>query len=198
MLQLKELTKVYPGGCVAVDDASLHLPAATASAIVGGNGVGKSTLLRCAARLLMPTRGSVEWGEGNVAYLGEADYLYGSATVAENLETASQLCGSARGSASQIAQQWDVAGWWDLRVDQLSRGQRQRVALARAWLVGRGLLLLDEPLVGLDQAGIDTFRAAVQQMIRDGGSVCIALQSPEPISDICTKQWQMTAGRLHA
>ena len=205
MLHIEQITKIYTAPHRAVDDVTLHLPAGSIGAIIGGNGVGKSTLLRCAARLLRPTDGSVEWGRAvllgttpRVAYLGEADYLYGAATVGENLGAVAQLCGCSSTKREAIAQQWEVEAWSTRRCDQLSRGQRRRVALARSWLAGRALLLLDEPLVGLDAHGVAQVRTALSQHRASGGSILLALQHDGELADLITHRWSMVSGRLCA
>ncbi|MBI2343473.1 MAG: ABC transporter ATP-binding protein [Deltaproteobacteria bacterium] len=196
--------KVFPPGTRAVDGVSLSLPPRTVALLSGGNGAGKSTLLRCIARLLRPTRGSVRYGwdlhapglPPPLTYLGEADYLYGTATVGENLRIAQRLVHAPAQHLEQSVTLWGLDRWWQRPCHELSRGQRRRVALGRAWLVATKVLLLDEPLVGLDPAGAAQFHAAVRAVVNEGRAVIVASQTAEAFQGLLAMEWQMEQGRV--
>lgn len=201
MLQLSDITQRYQQRTVFTA-VSLHLVPATIGAVVGANGVGKTTLLRIAARLLRPSVGQVRhgWpanGRAQLAYLGEADYLFGAATVQENLRDVAQLCGRDAECLETVVALWGLAAWWRRPCAALSRGERRRVALARAWLMGERLLLLDEPTVGLDDAGLRTLHAALAWQRQRGGSCLMALQDDTAVSAVRTQRWDLDPHGLH-
>ncbi len=201
MLEISDLSLNYLPHKMVLRGVSLKLPTGKIGAIVGGNGVGKTTLLRCAARLIRPLQGRVVWRERSeeqnpgVAYLGEADYLYATATVAENLFDAADMV-RQRSKLKLIEECFGFAQWWSRPVGSLSRGERRRVALARAWLLGDRLLLLDEPLVGLDPVGIEQLIHALTMHREAGGATLLAVQVTDSLTDLLDLRWRICEGSL--
>lgn len=178
-LHVDRVSKRYGGGFV-LDGVRLALPLGTTHTLVGGNGVGKSTLLRLLARLEEPTRGTVrldgadtlEAHRAAVGYLGHDLGLYEELTGREQIAFAEELRGARLGDEERRL--LGLAAFEARPLAACSRGQRQRVALAQA-LVGRSpLLLLDEPTTGLDAATVDALAELLRSRARQGALVVLS------------------------
>ncbi|MDY6995791.1 MAG: ATP-binding cassette domain-containing protein [Actinomycetota bacterium] len=163
---------------IAVDDGEVL-------AVLGPNGVGKSTLLSLIAGLLRPDHGVVEIGgtrvtdtDGatfvpaharGVAMLGQQPLLFPHLTVAANVGYGPRCAGRSRSAARAAARHWlgavDLADFSGRKPAQLSGGQAQRVALARALAAEPRVLLLDEPLSALDVTAAPAMRRLVRDMV---------------------------------
>lgn len=160
---------------------SLALGQGDALHVAGPNGIGKSSLIRILAGLSRPFAGTME-RKGTVALIDERPALDEHHTLAGALAFWSALDGQAAGknAVQDHAERLGIAALFDVPVRYLSTGQRKRAALAR--LLGQGALvwLLDEPLNGLDTAGVTLVEELVAQHRAAGGVVVVA--SHQPIS----------------
>src|SRR4051812_27410303 len=179
-IELADVGRAY-GERVALTGVTLSLDTGRTLAVFGANGAGKTTLLRILATLLRPHRGTARvlgrelpregWAvRGRVGFLGHEPLLYRDLTARENLRFHARLHGVA---AERVGAVLDAVGMLrraDEPVHTLSRGMVQRVAVCRAVLHEPELLLLDEPLAGLDPAAA----AAVEGLLRGGTRVVIS------------------------
>lgn len=154
-IAVREVTRRFEGGLLAVDRLSLDVPAGQFLALLGPSGCGKSTLLRMIAGLDRPTSGSVDVSAGGVGYVFQDAHLLPWRRVIDNVALPLELIGTPRDERkSRAAEALTLVGLADFATAypaQLSGGMRMRVSLARA-LVGRPkLLLLDEPFAALDE-----------------------------------------------
>ena len=179
MIEAQQLTRRY-GEFTAVDDVSFAVDEGEIVGILGPNGAGKTTTIRMITGFLPPTSGRVTVGgrdlfadgeavRRQIGYLPENVALYPDMRVSEYLAYRAQLMGMARGEAAGAMGETidrclltEVAGQI---IGTLSRGYRQRVALATAILHEPGMLVLDEPTVGLDPKQI----VAMSELIRELG-----------------------------
>ena len=152
------------GGVPALVSVELRVRAGELVAVVGPSGSGKSSLLRLVAGLEKPSRGGVFMdgrpvgeippSKREVFWLAQDGLLYPGLSVFKNLALGLERQGFAARAISQrvhaLGERLGVAGRLEFLPEQLSRGERQRVALGRALLSGARVLLLDEPLTGLD------------------------------------------------
>ncbi len=159
MLQIRGLTVRY-GRQVALEDVTFDLPSGTSTALVGANGSGKSTLLNAIAGLLAPAAGSVEPSGVHCAYVLQhtSNDTWIPLTVDEVLQMGryrgrrrfSRLLRGDRDAIDSAAARMDVETLRRLQFSQLSAGQRQRVLVAQALAQQAPILLMDEPITGLD------------------------------------------------
>lgn len=163
-ITMRELTKVYPAGVLALDALDLEIVDGEFFALLGPSGCGKTTLLRTIAGLEVASGGSVRIGERDVTGLppGKRDVamvfqdyaLFPHMTVRDNIAyplRIKKVDRRSRGSkAADTADELGLSGLLERRPGQLSGGQQQRVALARAMACHPQVFLLDEPLSNLD------------------------------------------------
>ncbi|MEW6473478.1 MAG: ATP-binding cassette domain-containing protein [Actinomycetota bacterium] len=183
LLELENVRRVFPRRA-GIWQASLRLAPGEVVALVGPNGCGKSTLLRLAAGVLRPASGRV-W-RAPAATLGwseEEPRLQAEQTVGDYLATFGALRGVPRRTVQAMAERWGV-GDADVRCGALSRGQRRRVALVRAFLGNPPLLLLDEPLSGLDREWRDDLWGVVLGNAAKKRATALTLHTLEEAADI--------------
>lgn len=157
-----------------VRQVSFRIAPGEALLLVGGNGAGKTTILRLAAGLLKPTLGRVERAV-TVGFVAHQSMLYDALTARENLRFFGRLHGLADAARiDELLGRLGLAEAADRRVATFSRGMMQRLAVARALLHRPALLLLDEPLSGLDEAGALTVTQFLAELKRQGCAQVIA------------------------
>lgn len=194
-LQLTDLHFHYGSGEGRVAVRRFQAEAGEAVAVVGPSGAGKTTLLRLIAGLLAPQKGKVTFENQDLTALSAGnrrefrlkrtgvvfqdfallDYL----TVAENLVLPQTLSGGATAAhlarARSLAEQLEVARYWDKRSGQLSQGERQRVAIARALVHEPALILADEPTASLDSKRRETAARLLLDEVRTRKAVLLVV-----------------------
>lgn len=174
----------------------LSLPAGELTAIMGPNGAGKSTLLGIIAGTLTPDRGGVKFvsedsasgsaktSQPRIVILQQNPLLFPHMTAAKNVTFGLRAAGVKRGVASQraLAELAEVGckELADRRPDQLSGGQAQRVSIARAMAVTPDVVLLDEPMAGLDESSADHVRALLRRRLATSGATAV-LVTHDPV-----------------
>jgi heme exporter protein A len=179
-IELTDVGRAY-GDRIALAGVTLRLEAGRTLAVFGANGAGKTTLLRILATLLRPHRGRVQvlgrelpregWAvRGKVGFLGHDPLLYRDLTARENLRFHARLHQVPLARIETLLEAVGLQRRADEPVHTFSRGMVQRLAVCRAVLHEPELLLLDEPLAGLDPGAA----AAVAPLIARGTRVLIS------------------------
>ncbi|MGW5050306.1 ABC transporter ATP-binding protein [Actinokineospora sp. NPDC004072] len=180
---LRDITKVFPGGAVALDGVDLDIADGELMVLIGPSGCGKSTLLRIIAGLETPTSGEVQLDgmdaghlapkERQVAMVFQNFALYPHMRAGENIAFPLRISGmDPAAQGERIAESANALGVRELLnrwPHQLSGGQRQRVAMGRALVRQPRLFLLDEPLSNLDSGLRSELRAEISGMVRSLG-----------------------------
>lgn len=151
--------------------------------VQGGNGVGKTTLLRVLAGLLPTDSGELRMDGGDLdharraaafAWLGHLPGHKGDLTASENLAVSCGLLGKRRGREIENAlDRVGLTGYNDQLARHLSAGQKKRLSLARLWLSPAPLWLLDEPYANLDLDGIELVNQLIRGHLDDGGAALV-------------------------
>jgi ABC-type multidrug transport system ATPase subunit len=211
-----ELTDVYhrwkgPKPPV-LDDVSLTLRAGEVTWIGGRNGVGKTTLLRLAAGILLPQRGSVSIGEltprskgglyrRQIGFLSAGDRsLQARMRVTQQLDYWGRLAYVPRERRAALVadsmRRFGLEEFADRRVDRMSMGQRQRIRLAMAFLHEPRVLLLDEPRNSLDDDGYQMLNQQIEQAAGRGAAILWCSPRGEDRVIACDASFALTEGRL--
>lgn len=208
---LVEMVHKRWGEATILDGIDLALEAGTTTWISGGNGVGKTTLMRIVAGLIMPDRGTVSLNgarsdadrrryQSQVGFLAAGDTgLYARLSVYSNLEFWSGIAfvphSQRRVTIEHALDRFALTELASRRVDRLSLGQRQRVRIAMTFLHEPRLLLLDEPSSSLDDDGVTTLLSAVAEHARSGNIVLWCAPTRHDALE-CDRAYLLSSGRL--
>ncbi len=206
-MELDGLTRKY-GTLTALDNLSFSVPAGQVVGFLGPNGAGKTTTMRAVFGLTDLNSGTVRWNGAPVGqadrrrfgYMPEERGLYPAMLVGEQLEYLGRLHGMSAPDAEVATKTWlerlGVADRADSKVDALSHGNQQRVQLAAALVHGPELLVLDEPLAGLDPTGIDVIGDVLVEQARSGCCVLFSSHQLDQVEDLCEAVTIIDHGRL--
>jgi ABC-2 type transport system ATP-binding protein len=201
------LTKQF-GERTVVRDVELHVPRGSAFGYLGPNGAGKTTLIRMLLGLTSATAGSMKLrglevpkrrsdALARVGAIVEEPRFHGHLTGRENL----RIVAAARGAAAfaRIDDALDRVGLAhraDDRVGRYSLGMKQRLGIARCLLADPELLILDEPMNGMDPAGIQEFRGFVRSFVEQGGTIVLSSHLLDEVEKTCDHVAIVDQGRI--
>src|SRR5215475_12270874 len=210
-LELRGLTKCF--GRPAVDDLDLTVRAGEFYALLGPNGAGKTTTLRMVVGLLRPDAGSISIegidalsdpvaAKQMTAWLSDEPMIYDKLTPYEYLEFVAGLWRIEPAAAEERAR--ELIGWLGLephaheRCEGFSKGMRQKVALAGALVHDPKLIILDEPLTGLDAGTARQVKNVLRERVRAGGTVIMTTHILEVAERMADRIGVIAGGRLIA
>lgn len=200
-------------GSRAVDDLDLVVAAGEFYALLGPNGAGKTTTLRMVAGLLRPDSGSIHVlgtdavadpvaAKRLIAWVSDEPMIYDKLSPLEYLGFVAGLwgieAGRAERSAAELLAQLGLAERADQRCEALSKGMRQKVALAGALVHDPRLIILDEPLTGLDAAAARIVKDLLAARVRDGATVIMTTHILEVAERMAGRIGVIAGGRLIA
>ena len=209
ILELTGLTRRF-GGVTALDDLSFTVASGRVTGFLGPNGAGKTTAMRAIFGLTELDHGHVRWNGGAVGprqrrrfgYMPEERGLYPGMIVGEQLQYLGRLHGMAPGDAADAASRWlerlDLADRASSKVSSLSHGNQQRVQLAAALMHEPQLLVLDEPMAGLDPTGIEAFGAVLSEQAHAGRCVLFSSHQLDLVEELCEAVVIIDHGRVVA
>jgi len=196
------------GDRIAVDGLSLAVPRGAVYGVIGPNGSGKTTTLRLLLDLLRPDAGRIEvLGETRLArvrdrigYLPEERGLYRRMTVRATLEYLGRLKGATRASLRPRIASWlervQLAELAERRVDVLSKGMAQKLQLVAAVIAEPELLILDEPLSGLDPVNAELVAAVLAELRAQGRTILLSTHDMAAAERLCDRIAMIFRGRL--
>ena len=206
-LELQGLCRRF-GSLTALDDLTFSVPSGRVVGFLGPNGAGKTTTMRAVFGLTDLDSGTVRWNGEPVGqaerrrfgYMPEERGLYPAMQVGDQLEYLGRLHGMAPTDARSAGEAWlerlGIADRARDKVEELSHGNQQRVQLAAALLHEPELLVLDEPLAGLDPSGIDAIGAVLVERARSGCCVLFSSHQLDQVEDLCESVTIIDHGRL--
>jgi ABC-2 type transport system ATP-binding protein len=207
VVEVDGLTKRF-GARVAVEGVALRIPRGSAFGYLGPNGAGKTTLIRMLLGLTPPTAGSMRllglpMPEGRAAALArvgaivEEPRFHGYLTGRENLSVvAAAREPEAHGRIDGALARVGLAKRADERVRAYSLGMRQRLGVARCLLADPELLILDEPMNGLDPAGMEDFRQMIRGLVDEGRTVVLSSHLLDEVEKTCDAIAIVDRGRV--
>jgi ABC-2 type transport system ATP-binding protein len=207
LLEIDRLTRRY-GTVVALDGLSFSVQAGQVVGFLGPNGAGKTTTMRAVFGLTDLDSGEVRWNGTKVeqparrrfGYMPEERGLYPGMLVGDQVEYMGRLHGLSAVDAQAATKMWlerlGVADRAGSKVDVLSHGNQQRVQLAAALVHEPELIVLDEPLSGLDPAGIDDIGAVLVERAAAGCCVVFSSHQLDLVEDLCESVTIIDHGRL--
>lgn len=212
MIELDHVTKRY-GGFTAVDDLSLAVPRGRIFGFLGPNGAGKTTTIRMIMGLLTPSAGAIRLGGHDLGrepieakrlcgFVPDRPFLYEKLTAREMLRLSADLYGlsgpraAARGE--ELLSLFDLLDWADDLIESFSHGMRQRLAFACALLHEPEILVVDEPMVGLDPRGARMLRSLLRTLADRGTTIFLSTHSLEVAETLCDRIGIIQRGRLIA
>lgn len=202
------LSKSYQG-FRAVQDISLKIKMGDIYGFIGLNGAGKTTVIRLLLGLIRPTQGaSYIYGEKvilnnhhiwkKVGYIVETPHFYPELTVQENLEIYKRLSQiSDPNAVLKVMDQLNISQYAHIKAQNLSLGNTQRLGIAKALLPKPDILILDEPVNGLDPAGMIEIRELLQRLaVNEGITILISSHLLSEVTKIATKIGIIHEGKL--
>lgn len=211
MIEVKSLTRYYGSRC-AVDNVSFSIANNEVVGFLGLNGAGKSTTLKVLAGLLSPSEGTVRIDgvdlteapvsfRGRIGFLPDTPPLYREMTVESYLRFVGQLRGMSSDQLDawlpNVLQKTQLRGWERRVIGELSHGYQQRVGIAQAIVHRPTLVILDEPISGLDPVQIIEMRQVIRGLGQDATVLLSSHNLPE-ISQTCDRILVMHNGRVVA
>ena len=181
LLQTNGLCKAF-GKQRAVDNVSLNVPKGKIYGLLGPNGAGKSTILKMITGILKPTSGEIYfdkrlWDRAALSEIGaliESPPIYENLSARENLKVRSLLIGADKKRIDEVLHTVALENTGKKKAGRFSLGMKQRLGIAMALLGEPRLLILDEPMNGLDPIGIDELRRLIRSFSAQGITVILS------------------------
>ena len=196
MLECKNITKKF-GDFAALDDVSISVPDGQIFGLLGPNGAGKTTLIRIINRITIPTGGRVFFdGKAvddafvrKIGYLPEERGLYKKMKVGEQMMYLARLKGLSKAQAEAELRKWfvkfGIQGWWNKKVEELSKGMAQKVQFISTVVHKPRLLILDEPFSGFDPVNAQTIRNEILRLKDEGTTIILSTHNMESVEELC-------------
>jgi ABC-2 type transport system ATP-binding protein len=198
MIEVNGLTKYY-GDFPAVRNLSFAVQPGEVMGLVGPNGAGKTTTLRCCTGVIPPTQGAVRINGADLAadpvaakrqlaFFPDEPRLFEYLTVWQHLVFVARLYGVAdyAARAQPLLAELEMADKRDLLPGELSRGMKQKLAIACGLLHAPRVIFFDEPLTGLDPAGIRRMKQTMHRLAREGAAVILSSHLLSMLEEVCT------------
>jgi ABC-2 type transport system ATP-binding protein len=201
MIELKNLTKRF-GEIVAVHRLNLTVSAGEIFGFIGPNGAGKTTTLRMMGGILAPTEGTViidgidmaeepEKAKERIGFIPDRPFLYEKLTGIEFLRFTADLYGMGASEFKQKAQktlkQFSLDRWADELIESYSHGMKQRLIISAAILHDPKVIVVDEPMVGLDPAGIRMVKGLFRNLAEKGTTLFMSTHTLGVAEDVCDR-----------
>ncbi|HYC51737.1 MAG TPA: ABC transporter ATP-binding protein [Gemmatimonadaceae bacterium] len=212
MITLKQLTKQY-GGFTAVAGIDLEVPRGELFGFLGPNGAGKTTTLRMIAGILRPTSGTVEIGGIDVArdpvsakmklgFIPDRPFIYEKLTGAEFLTFVAGLYDQegprVEHRARELMALFDLEEWRDELVESYSHGMRQKLIISSAFVHRPEVIVVDEPMVGLDPKAARILKDLFREYTNRGHTIMMSTHTLEVAESMCDRIGIIQAGKIRA
>jgi len=212
MIELQGLTKRY-GKFTAVDRIDLVIPRGELYGLLGPNGAGKTTTMRMIAGILKPTAGRVLIAgididgdpiaaKQRLGFIPDRPFVYDKLTGAEFLRFVAGLYGHSGPEVGRriddLLELFELLPWRDELTESYSHGMRQKLIIASALLHRPEVIVVDEPMVGLDPKSARLLKDLLRQFVHRGGTVLMSTHTLEIAEAMCDRIAIVHAGRIAA
>ena len=212
MIEIRDLTKKY-GDFTAVDRLSLSVNPGEIFGFLGPNGAGKSTTIRILAGLSVPTTGEALIGGFDVVreavaarrltgYVPDRPYLYEKLTGRELLHFVADLYAKpwseCEPRAMDLLRYLDLADWTDARIESLSHGMKQKLVITAALVHDPRVLIIDEPMVGLDALAQRQVKLLLRRLADEGRTILLTTHTLSVAEAVCDRMAILNRGRVVA
>ena len=196
ILEVQNVVKQY-GDYTALNNVSLQVPKGSIYGLLGPNGAGKTSLIRIINQITMPDSGVVlldgeKLKPEHVHYIGympEERGLYKTMKVGEQCLYLAQLKGMPEAEAKKQLKYWfeklEIQGWWDKKIQELSKGMAQKIQFVVTVLHNPKLLILDEPFSGFDPVNANLIKDEIIELNKKGTSVIFSTHRMESVEEMC-------------
>lgn len=212
MIQLIELTKNF-GQLVAVDHVNLHVEKGEIFGFLGPNGAGKTTTIKMLTGLLKPTSGRAlidgydvvshpMEAKRVIGFIPDQPFIYEKLTGVEFLKFIGSLFGMKKEDIqwrmSDLLDLFELDGWGEELIESYSHGMKQRLVMSAALLHNPKVIIVDEPMVGLDPKGINLVKRIFRQKSEEGVTIFLSTHTLEIAQQLCHRLGIINEGKLIA
>ena len=196
ILEVNKILKQY-GDFTALNEVTISVPKGSIYGLLGPNGAGKTSLIRIINQITMPDKGEILLdGEvlspkhiQQIGYLPEERGLYKSMKVGEQCLYLAQLKGLSRSEAKKQLDYWfeklEIQGWWNKKIEELSKGMAQKVQFVVCILHKPKLLIFDEPFSGFDPVNANVIKDEILELQKQGATIIFSTHRMESVEELC-------------
>ena len=196
ILEVNKVVKRY-GDYVALNEVTLAVPKGSIYGLLGPNGAGKTSLIRIINQITLPDSGQIILdGEKlqpkhvqYIGYLPEERGLYNTMKVGEQCLYLAQMKGLSKAEAKKQLEYWferlDIQGWWNKKIQELSKGMAQKIQFVVCVLHKPKLLIFDEPFSGFDPVNANVIKDEILKLREDGATIIFSTHRMESVEELC-------------
>jgi ABC-type uncharacterized transport system, ATPase component len=196
IISCSNITKKF-GDYTALNSVSFDIPQGQIFGLLGPNGAGKTTLIRIINQITVPDSGILYYkGEpitpksvDSIGYLPEERGLYKKMKVGEQAIYLAKLKGMSKAQAIAELKVWfekfNIQGWWNKKVEELSKGMAQKIQFITTVMHKPNLLILDEPFSGFDPVNVNLIRQEILALKESGTTIILSTHNMESVEELC-------------
>lgn len=196
ILSTKDVTKRYAAH-TALNRVSIEVPEQSIFGLLGPNGAGKTSLIRIINMITAPDEGEVFLNgerlrsshQEIVGYLPEERGLYKKMQVGEQAVYLAQLKGVSKKEAVKRLKEWfdrfEIGGWWNRKVEELSKGMQQKIQFVVTVIHEPRLLIFDEPFSGFDPINTNIIKEEILRLRQEGATIIFSTHNMESVEELC-------------
>lgn len=196
ILEARNITKTYDGH-TALSDLTLDIPEGSVYGLLGPNGAGKTSFIRIINQITAPDSGEIILNGSplqrddiyTIGYLPEERGLYKKMKVGEQAMYLAMLKGLSASEAKAKLKQWfekfEIQGWWNKKVEELSKGMAQKIQFIVTVVHDPKLLIFDEPFSGFDPINTELIKQEIKNLNANGATIIFSTHRMESVEEIC-------------
>jgi ABC-2 type transport system ATP-binding protein len=196
ILEARNITKTYDGH-TALSDLTLDIPQGSVYGLLGPNGAGKTSFIRIINQITAPDTGEILLNGSpmkrddiyTIGYLPEERGLYKKMKVGEQAMYLAMLKGLSKSDAKLKLREWfekfEIQGWWNKKVEELSKGMAQKIQFIVTVVHDPKLLIFDEPFSGFDPINTELIKQEIKNLNENGATVIFSTHRMESVEEIC-------------